>query len=155
MRGEEAAAPRIVVQNAQRKFSFQLPELQRFAECALRESFRSLPARRVRLRGIEEISAILVSDRRIAQLHRRFMNVAGPTDVITFHHGEIFISAETAVAQAQQFHTTLEAEVRLYVVHGILHLLGFDDTTARAARVMEAKQTRIVAAALKAADARS
>lgn len=154
MRGE-AVAPRIVVQNAQRKLSFQLLELQRFAECALQQSWRSLPARRVRLRGIEKISAILVSDRRIAQLHRRFMNISGPTDVITFQHGEIFISAETAVAHAQQFHTTLEAEVRLYVVHGILHLLGFDDTTPRAARVMEAKQTRIVAAVLKAADARS
>lgn len=154
MRGE-AAAPRIAVRNAQRKLSLQMPELQRFAECALHESWRSLTARHVRLRGIEGISAVLVSDRRIAHLHRRFMNIAGPTDVITFQHGEIFISVETAAAHAQQFHTTLEAEVRLYVVHGILHLLGFDDTTPRAARVMEAKQTRIVAAALKAADARS
>lgn len=151
MKGE-AAAPRIVVRNAQRKLPLQLPELQRFAECALQQLWRSLPARCVRLRGIEEISAILVSDRRIAQLHRRFMNIAGPTDVITFHHGEIFISVETAAAHAQQFHSTLEPEVRLYLVHGILHLLGFDDTSARAARAMEAMQTRIVAAASKAAE---
>ena len=44
---------------------------------------------------------ILISDRRMSELHRRFMGIAGPTDVITFQHGEIFISTETARRQAR------------------------------------------------------
>lgn len=141
------SAPQIRVRNAQRKLRLDLPDLQRFAERALHHAQRAFPARRDRLNELEEISAVLVSDRRMAELHRRFMHIAGPTDVITFQHGEIFISVETARANAKRYRTTRDAEVRLYLVHGILHLLGFDDTSARAAAVMEKAQSRVFKAA--------
>ncbi len=142
---------RIEVRNAQRKLRVDLPEMQHFAEAALLVSLRKFLKRRLQLKGIDEIVAVLVSDRRIAALHRRFMNIPGATDVITFQHGEIFISVETAAANAQRHRTTADAEIRLYIVHGILHLLGFDDTTARAAERMEKTQTVVFKAASVAA----
>ena len=48
------------------------------------------------LKRLREIFVLLISDRRMARLHRQFLNKAGPTDVLTFEHGEIFISVERA-----------------------------------------------------------
>jgi probable rRNA maturation factor len=130
----------IAVQNRQRAVRVDVGELHEFAERALRESLRSRGA----FEQLSEITIVLVSDRKIAELHRRFMNIAGATDVITFQHGEVFISAETARRQAKQFRTTTLHEIRLYLVHGLLHLHGFDDTTPAAARRMARMQERII-----------
>ena len=48
--------------------------------------------------------------------------LAGPTDVLTFRHGEIVISVETATRQAKVFRSSLAGEIRLYLLHGSLHL---------------------------------
>jgi probable rRNA maturation factor len=72
------------------------------------------------------------------------MNEAGPTDVITFQHGEIFISADTAKRNARRFGNSLARELRLYVVHGLLHLRGFDDRDPAGARKMEGVQRKIL-----------
>ena len=101
------------------------------------------------LEQLEVVSVILVSDARMAALHKKFMNIEGATDVITFQHGEIFISAETAARNAREFQTATEHEIRLYLVHGLLHLHGFDDTSALKARIMQRVQTRLLAAAMK------
>lgn len=138
--------PPIVVRNAQRQLPLDVPVLQRFADRALEQCLRSFPRRRKALEGISEVSVIVVSDRRIASLHQRFMGIAEATDVITFQHGEICISIETAERQAAEFGSALDHELRLYVVHGILHLLRFDDTTHSAARAMGKAQQRILAA---------
>jgi probable rRNA maturation factor len=83
----------------------------------------------------------------MSALHGRFMNEAGPTDVISFQHGEIFISAEMAKRNARRFGNSLAHELRLYIVHGLLHLHGFDDRDAAGARAMAAQQQRILAKA--------
>jgi probable rRNA maturation factor len=98
-----------------------------------------------RLADLKEVAVALVSDKRIAEIHRRFMNDPSPTDVITFQHGEIVISVETAKRQARQFGTSLDHELRLYVAHGLLHLHGFDDKTAAGAAEMKRVQERVVA----------
>lgn len=138
------AEPAIRVHNRQRKLQVDVRSLQRFADAVLPQSIRIAP-RMNEFRDIKEISVLLVSDRRIANLHRRFMKIAGPTDVITFQHGEIFVSVETAQRQAGVYLTSVEHELRLYVVHGVLHLLGFDDTDSRAAAIMRRAQEKIVA----------
>jgi probable rRNA maturation factor len=84
----------------------------------------------------------------MAELHRRFLQEPGPTDVITFQHGEIFISTETARRQARRFGTTTDHEMRLYIAHGLLHLHGFDDKEARSAAQMQRTQEKLVASAL-------
>lgn len=139
--------PAIRVHNSQRKVRVALPKLQAFADAALEIASGMKPPKGSVLPELQQVDVMLVSDGRIAALHQQFMNIAGPTDVITFHHGEIFVSAETAKANARRYRTTPNAEIRLYIAHGILHLLGFDDTTPTAARMMAKTQERIVAQA--------
>ncbi|HSH40479.1 MAG TPA: rRNA maturation RNase YbeY [Chthoniobacterales bacterium] len=139
--------PSIRVRNSQRAIRVSVRALQAFAEAALKIASTMKPHRGGVLQDLQQIDVIVVSDQRIATLHKRFMNIAGPTDVITFQHGELFISAETAKANARRYRTTTDAEIRLYITHGILHLIGFNDATAHAARTMAATQERVAAAA--------
>ena len=98
------------------------------------------------LRSLEDIAVILVSDRRMAEVHAQFMNIADPTDVITFEEGDIFVSVQTAARNAREFATSLEDELRLYIIHGLLHLHGFDDKTAGRARAMRRAEKELLAA---------
>jgi len=77
-------------------------------------------------------------------LHRKFCGVPGATDVLTFQHGEIVISADTATRQAQSLGTSVIAEIQLYVLHGLLHLAGFDDATTSKRKVMHRAQNRLM-----------
>ena len=123
-----------------------LPALQEFARRALRECLKIRRKKTSALVELEDLSIILVSDRRMAELHRRFLDLSGPTDVITFQHGEIFVSAETARSHARRFGNSLEREIRLYIAHGLLHLHGFDDRDPAGAAEIERAQEKLVAA---------
>ena len=124
------SSPSITVHNRQRTVRVELAQLQEFTHRALEECLK-LPAKNVRaLASLGEVSVVLVSDRRMEELHRRFLHLSGPTDVITFQHGEIFVSVQTARKQARRFGHSLEHEIRLYIAHGLLHLHGFDDKDA-------------------------
>lgn len=137
----------IIVLNRQRGVRVDLSSLREFATRALIEC-RKLQQRKLgSLADLPKISVVLVSDQRIASIHRRFMNDPAATDVITFQHGEIFVSTQTAKRQARRFRTSFEHELRLYLVHGLLHLAGFDDKTPAGARKMQQLQERIVASA--------
>jgi probable rRNA maturation factor len=141
MNKESTALPEISVRNRQRKIALDRATLERFARRALPLCARE---RGHGLTSLEEIAVLLISDRKISALHHRFMQVEGPTDVITFQHGEIFISVETAQRQADAHHTSLDHELRLYLVHGLLHLHGFDDCVPAGRRRMQAVQEKIV-----------
>ena len=136
--------PTITVRNRQRAATVRSGALQIFAEEALRECLKLRTRKRGGLARLDEVSVALVSDRRIAELHRRFLNELGPTDVITFQHGEIVISAETARRQARAFRTSLEHELCLYIAHGLLHLRGYDDKTPAGAAEMKRLQESVV-----------
>ena len=137
--------PEISVDNRQRLVRLDLASLRDFAKQAL-DKCLEIPRRKSgRLEALSEVNVILVSDQRIAELHRRFMDQPSPTDVITFQHGEIVISTETAKRQARKFRTTVANELRLYLVHGLLHLHGFDDKTAAGAAEMKRMQEKLVA----------
>src|SRR5258708_40336571 len=77
--------------------------------------------------------------------HEQFMGVAGPTDVITFQHGEIVVSVETAAKQATEYDTDLLHELRLYITHGLLHLAGYNDHSEDDFREMAKLQGELVA----------
>jgi probable rRNA maturation factor len=126
--------------NRQRKKRMDLKKFRAFAEPAVVKV-----AELVRPVAFpEEISVVFVSDARIAEIHRDFMSLDGPTDVITFTHGEIVISVETAERHAIQFSTSFERELWLYFVHGLLHLAGLDDLTDQGFEKMAAAQDQIV-----------
>jgi probable rRNA maturation factor len=140
-------APKIIVRNLQRAVLLDVADLENFAAKALQFCLQLRKSEPTDLTRLREISILFISDRRMALLHRRFLNQSGPTDVITFQHGEIVISAEAARRQARTFVDSLACEVRLYIVHGLLHLHGFDDRSEADARKMKAAQEKILAAA--------
>jgi probable rRNA maturation factor len=137
---DTSGRPDITVWNRQRQVPVDLKRLRADANRAVQlvgemSTRRTLP---------ENISVVLVSDRRIEQLHWDYMRVSGPTDVITFDHGDVFVSVETARRQAAEFASSLEREVRLYLIHGLLHLVGFDDHAPEDAAVMQKVQERLL-----------
>ena len=138
--------PRINVQNLQRKISVNVAELERFAANALQHCLHLPKGKRSDLRKSRELFVWLISDRRMALLHRKFLGQSGPTDVLTFQHGEIFISVETARRHARAFGNSLMRELKLYIVHGLLHLHRFDDQTPAEARRMNTAQEKILRA---------
>lgn len=143
----KSRAPQVSVRNFQRKVSVGVVDLAKFATKAARLCLDLPNTKKTDLEILKEVSVLIVSNRRMASLHRRFMNEPGPTDVITFQHGEIFISAEMAAQNARRFRTALMQELRLYVIHGLLHLNGFDDRTEAGARNMRTTQEKILAKA--------
>ena len=122
----EGGRSQIVVVNRQRGIAVDVLALRVFAERALSEVMK-LPAAAVLP---QEINVVLVADRRIRRIHQDFMGLDSSTDVITFQHGDIVLSVETARRQATQYRSNLTHEVQLYVIHGLLHLCGYDDRTA-------------------------
>ncbi len=140
----EECAPQITVRNFQRKIPVNLAALQQFAVTVLRCCFQLRNGKRTDLRKLRNVSVWLISDRRMSRLHREFLGQTGPTDVLTFQHGEIFISVETAKRNARAFGNSLLRELQLYIVHGLLHLHGFDDRTQAGARKMERMQAKIL-----------
>jgi probable rRNA maturation factor len=134
----------VSVRNLQRKIPVNTAELENFAAAAIRCCLRLPRRQRTELSKLRAVFVWLISDRRMASLHRKFMHQRGPTDVLTFQHGEIFISVETAKRHARAFRNSLASELRLYIAHGLLHLHGFDDRTPAAARKMKAMQKKIV-----------
>ena len=61
-------------------------------------------------------------------------------------HGEIFICLDEAVVQARKFRVTVQSELARYLIHGVLHLQGFDDVTPSARRAMKREEDRMLRA---------
>src|ERR1700751_5220426 len=125
--------------NCQRKYRLPVSGLCTFAPKLVAHGFslgRNLSP--------EEILVVLVSDRKISAIHEQFMGIAGATDVITFQHGEILISVETAARQATEYESDLLPELRLYIAHGLLHLAGYDDHSEAGFREMAKLQNELV-----------
>jgi probable rRNA maturation factor len=97
------------------------------------------------LHHLATLEVALVDDETSDRVHREFMDIEGPTDVITFHHGEIVIGAAVAERQAAAYDEPLAREILRYLVHGLLHLAGHDDAQSAAREAMEAIQEEIVA----------
>jgi probable rRNA maturation factor len=95
-----------------------------------------------------QLSIVLVDDGAITKLNAKYHGVRGPTDVLSFDYGdgqgELILSVQRAVIHATRFRTTPARELILYVVHGILHLHGFDDLTAAKRRRMRVAERRVM-----------
>lgn len=121
-----------------------------------------------------DLSLVLTDDREIRSIHREFMGVDTATDVITFDfladlgalglvdtaetptesapspdsqrvEGELIISLETAARMALEHHWRPADELCLYLVHGLLHLCGYDDLTDEARPLMREREREILA----------
>jgi len=96
-------------------------------------------------RGVE-LSLSFVGEEEMADLHVRYMDEPGPTDVLSFPMDEEGLIGDVVVcpAEAARNNTDVAAELRLLVVHGVLHLLGYDHQTDDDRRAMWAKQDAYV-----------
>lgn len=97
------------------------------------------------LAHLATLEVALVDDATSDRVHRDFMDIEGPTDVITFHHGEIVIGTEVAERQSAEYGEPLAREILRYFVHGLLHLAGHEDAEPAESAAMESIQESIVA----------
>jgi probable rRNA maturation factor len=120
-----------MIVNRQRRVPVAVHPLQRFYERVRRELGFSR----------ESVTIQLISDETMAQLNETFRKKSGPTDVLSFpandaprakdsnYIGDIAISPETARRNARRFSRSLPAEMRILILHGMIHLAGFDHET--------------------------
>jgi len=80
----------------------------------------------------------------MAQVHASFLDDPTETDVITFPYGEILICPAVAREQAPGYGLEVDNEVLLYALHGLLHLVGYEDETAAEAKQMARAQMRLL-----------
>ncbi|HEX8324252.1 MAG TPA: rRNA maturation RNase YbeY [Tepidisphaeraceae bacterium] len=103
-----------------------------------------------------QVSIALVGDTKMAALHEQFLNIPGPTDVLTFEldhdargrctSGEIVVCVPYAVREARRRRIDARREVLLYALHGLLHLSGYDDRTAADHKRMHRAEDRTLKA---------
>ena len=110
-----------------------------------------------------DLSIAIVNDTEIAQLHARWLDIPGPTDVLSFDLsgtprlkspqsaglrvvGEIIASGETAVREATRYHWRAEHELAYYLLHGLLHLCGFDDRDPGPRQAMRRRERQLMQA---------
>lgn len=142
---EENQQPVLRLSNRQRR----IPVDTRRIRTALRRALpmiRRSPGSDVPLEAPGEVEISILSDNSMARVHVDFLNVEGPTDVITFPYGEILLGAETAAREGAARGYCVERELTLYAIHGLLHLYGFDDKTSAAAARMRRRQDEILKA---------
>lgn len=136
--------------NRQKAHRPVLPWLRRIVKAAHPLCLAAAKSPDAPLHSLEEIEFTIISDEEIAAVHAEFLDDPTPTDVITFHHGEILVSADTALRQGQDHGQPLNVELALYLVHGLMHLGGWDDHEAEEAAEMARQQQAVLEQAMKA-----
>lgn len=111
-----------------------------------------------------EVSVVLTDDDTVHQLNLQYRGFDKPTDVLSFAQldqiagapllpdveelplllGDVIISVDTAARQAETHHVTLEQELELLTVHGILHLLGYEDESDDGAELMREREKAVL-----------
>jgi len=113
-------------------------------QLCLRKSKESAP-----LKELNSIEISIIDDKQITKVHGEFMNDPSPTDVITFDYGEILVSAETALSNSEEMQVSLENEILLYIIHGMLHLGGYLDSSNAEFKEMKSLQEMILDSCLQ------
>jgi probable rRNA maturation factor len=139
-------AVEILFANRQRT-PVNLPWIQRVVLEAL-----PLCIEKPRRKGLElpdEVEITLLGEAAISRVHGEFLGDPTPTDVITFAHGEILIGVPIAAENAKKYRHSVNREVALCAIHGLLHLLDYDDLTDGERSVMHARQEEILEEAIR------
>lgn len=90
-----------------------------------------------------EISLVIVEEGRMRNLNKKYRKKNKVTDVLAFDYGEIFICLPQAKRQARKLGHSLKKELAILLIHGILHLAGYDDETKKDYNKMVRAQKKI------------
>ncbi|MDD5422952.1 MAG: rRNA maturation RNase YbeY [Candidatus Omnitrophota bacterium] len=123
--------------------------------CAAIKKIVSHVLRYIKKIGAAELEIVFLDNRAISSLNKKYKNRPRPTDVLSFRierlefgyrlfFGEIFISVDRAAENSIVFGTDVAEEVTLYVIHGVLHLFGYDDETTSDKARMSRKESSIL-----------
>ena len=102
--------------------------------------------------NIDSLNINIVNSEYIFELNRKYLNHNYSTDIITFNYseykdrldGEIFISLHDAISNSRKYKISLDNEILRLVIHGVLHLLGFDDIKSADKKLMKSHENRFV-----------
>ncbi|MDA1272519.1 MAG: rRNA maturation RNase YbeY [Verrucomicrobia bacterium] len=140
----------LVFRNRQKHRRIRLSLLKSIAKTLLAQSLQ-VPS--------FQLGVSLISDEEMTLLNETFLNHEGSTDVVTFDHrdaespellyGEICISVPDAVLQARQYKTSWQSEIVRYLIHGLLHLRGYDDIDPAHRRTMKRRERTLLNAIAK------
>ena len=142
---EEGMGIRVEIHDAQELVSFDLGMVRDCVQSALPLCLNEA-ASGSSLNQIDSLEVSIVSDPDIAKVHGKFMDDPSPTDVITFDYGEIISSADTALRESNDMGVSIERELALYIIHGMLHLAGYRDGTSAEFKQITELQEKILAA---------
>ena len=130
------------VRNQQRRFSVSSREVRKAMEVLLNELLE--------IKAFD-LSVLFVNETRMAQLNQTHLQHEGPTDIITFDyctrtllHGELVICPAIASEHARKYRVSLGRELARYVIHGVLHLQGFDDNATAARLKMKREENKLL-----------
>ena len=101
-----------------------------------------------------ELTISFTTDALIRKLNKKYLKKNAPTDVLAFDisnpkekehlRADIIVSTDTALRNAKEFNTTPFYELNLYSIHGLLHLLGYDDHSSKNRKLMRKKELKYV-----------
>jgi len=94
--------------------------------------------------NIPELSVAITCDRKMQGLNKKYRNKNKVTDVLSFDYGEIVICLNQAKRQAKKAKHSFEQELEILLLHGILHLAGYDDQTNDGYEKMVNKQNQVL-----------
>jgi len=135
---------KITLLNRQKRVFLNRPKIKKLI-------FKILKSERVKKTGW--INICFVDNSQIKKFNTRFLKTKSATDVLAFNLSDrlgnhiladIMISTQAALEQAANFKTTPDYELSLYVVHGLLHILGFNDHTPAQIKLMRKKENQYV-----------
>ena len=130
------------VRNQQRRYSVASREARKATKLLLNELLHI---------SAFDLSILFVNENRMTQLNQTHLQHKGPTDIITFDyctrtllHGELVICPAIASEHARKYRASLGRELARYVIHGVLHLQGFDDKTTSERHKMKHEENRLL-----------
>ena len=127
-----------------RSVTYDRELLERLAVAAIPHCLALAKKNNAELAALSGVEISILGSRAMAKVHRDFLDLRGATDVITFPYGEILVCAPVAAARAPEFGHSTTQELALYIIHGLLHLSGFDDISEPDAKKMAAMQQKIL-----------
>lgn len=135
----------IVIENLQKKISLKIPLIKKVVKIVLKQE---------RVKNAV-LSIVFVSSQKIRAMNIKYLGRAYVTDVLAFDlsdekkdresiSGDIIISTDAVVQNSREFKTSEKHELMLYIIHGILHLLGYDDHTQKDIVKMRKRESELI-----------